>query len=146
MPQEDTREAARLLHDARATKYPHLYDAKRAEAAMALVKSVLDVARRAGFTVTRDADDVADVIVPNANVEGTIWLSADQAGVHVGYSQVGLSERLADADLEFDAADGRWVGRGRDTFLTPVPGEPVARRSGSAAVVDRLLEALAKVH
>jgi len=141
MPNYDTREAVAVLGRARGAMYPHSFFAARAKAALELRAAVIDAARRAGFAVVTDATG-QEVIQPNESASAVVWLEASHDGIRIGISDNGQRFAVSSAPLEFDAGRGMWVGVEEDHYLSPIPGEPILRRSAVAVVADAIVTAM----
>jgi hypothetical protein len=139
----DTREATHILANAVAKRFSQDFESKRHAAAAALQAEVIELAKSAGLHVSKDKD--ADLIIPNRAASNQIWLVADGDGVHVGFSHMGASQRLSEPEIEYEAAADCWVSKKAETFLTQNPGEPIARRSAAAEVVECVIFAMTKI-
>ena len=138
----DTREARSILAKLQAEKSPDRNKAERVAAIHKVVSNVLDSARDNGFTVSQgkqgaelrwnDAGPcVCVTVTPTGIVVGSVNLE--------DYVKIGHAEIVYDGDLK------RWVGKEADTFLVPVPGHPVPRRSAIAVVADLIVDAAKKL-
>lgn len=140
----DTREAVSIAKALRAQKYPHLYSEARKNAAEELCRVVFDVFREAGYTIRTEADGKSKgtytFVVPNNAASSRIGIVGHEDGINVWMSHLGQESQGQPRILEYDPALELWVGKEPDSSSTPVPGEPLKKRSGVAVVVAHMAE------
>jgi hypothetical protein len=139
----DTREADALLRGGFG-QFGGGDSSKRAAAARELVDCALKVAEQAGFTLTPDKTGEAISLSVQA-IRGCVWLQSGSTGVTVGFDAGKRGSLMPDVPIEFESATGEWVGRERDGYIVPTPGEPYSRRSAVAVVAESVIEAFRKL-
>jgi hypothetical protein len=112
---------------------------RRDEAAQSLFKQLVELDGRYELQVKEryrgDWNDLL-VVLPPAQLQVTYLR---ESGVCV--ARYGEQGRGVEVVLDYDQHQQQFVGRERDQFRTPVPGQPVSRRPAIAVLVETIIAA-----
>ena len=108
----------------------------------ALFDAFMSTLKRANYEL-----EGTSVVVNVGGNKVAIRLSHNLVGIHSDASRDGKSfrESCTTDVLDYDPIQKSMVGKERDTFHVPRPGEPYARRSALALVAETFVRTLNKV-
>lgn len=113
-------EATAMFARARARISPHDFRNEAYEAANALIRGVERVARAAGYEATGHYGQVMISLSSRGAALVTMDSTVTPAKIHVGV--YGVSDPPEEAKVEYDPANGCYVGTEADHSRHPVPG------------------------